>query len=245
MCTEISQEPAVYVIRVEFPRDAVSMLLRHFGTSSPVAYVKSQFTRIHILRRGDLKSRLLVVFRSAEYHLFSFPPNFRGDLKSRLLDVFRSAEYHLFSFPPNFRGDFKSRLLDVLRSAEYHLFSFPHNFREGLFFFLPQNIQTDYGAHTASYLVDIERSFAAIKPPEREVGHSTLSRTKLKNSYSCRCSPACAFVARTGTTLTSFVTKSCFYVFLPYIIKIFKIFRKSSTFYLYLFWVKCLAKFII
>jgi len=42
---------------------------------------------------------------------------------------------------------------------------------------------------------------------EREAGHLATSRAKVKNSYSCTCTAACAFVASAGTSVTFFVTK--------------------------------------
>ena len=82
--------------------------------------------------------------------------------------------------------------------------SYAHNFREG--YFRLRSIQTDYGAHTAPCSIGIEGSFAGIKLAEREAGHSATSRAKVKNSYSCTCIAACAFVTSRGTTVRVFDT---------------------------------------
>jgi hypothetical protein len=49
-------------------------------------------------------------------------------------------------------------------------------------FILPHEVQTGYGAHTASYPKDTEVPFVVIKQPGSEVNHSSPSSVEAKNA---------------------------------------------------------------
>jgi len=153
MCTDISNEPAANIIRVDDADDTANMFLRASETLTPPTAIST--VTVH-------KDRLLAVFRSAACHV---------------------------------------SVLHII-------------FVRDIFFFTAS--KPTVGAHTASYSIGIEGSFAGIKPDEREAGHSAASRAKVKHSYSCTCIAACAFIASTGTTVPLLPQSYCELTFLAF-----------------------------